>query len=553
VQLCCTGLVISAYIGIGSASGTFVGTTATGNSFGAASVGAGGQPTATVVGRDVSLSWAAAANADSYAVARSNQASQSLSTTLHGTCASAVAATSCSDTGLPLNGSSASGWTYAVTPSRGSWTGATSPSSATASVPAPTLSTSASSFTTSGGSATATIARFFDDEAVSYCVDQSVTPCGGNELATSTVPHSGGGQSTALAIPAGLSVGAHTIYAVGSNGSLPSAAVTVAAGPSTALSFDVQPGSSYQTASSIAVTVAAVDAYGNVATADSSTVVTLAIHTNPGGGTLTCSNAGGATVTVSSGRADFTCSINQAGSGYTLQATSGSLTSATSSSFDVTSPTLGYSAVGASSTRTSSGSMNVSFPSGTNQNDLVLLVEVNAANQAITTPTGWTLLADQQTSSPSQFRFTVWWKLAASAESTVSLSVHTNASGANAWVVRYTRPAGYPPNPSAAAVAVREGLGSASSSLTPSPDLTTSQADATVISIVAVRSGNTLSLGTPASFAVEANPTQTATGQAVALGIADRLVASSGTSVTSPTWSQSGTAAQWAWATVAFA
>jgi hypothetical protein len=79
--------------------------------------------------------------------------------------------------------------------------------------------------------------------------------------------------------------------------------------------------------------VAVEDAGGNIVSSDSSNV-TLAIGTNPGGGTLTCTSnplAGVGGVAAFSG-----CTIDKAGNGYTLIATDGSLTSATSSSFNIT-------------------------------------------------------------------------------------------------------------------------------------------------------------------------------------------------------------------------
>jgi hypothetical protein len=208
---------------------------------------------------------------------------------------------------------------------------------------------------------------------------------------------------------------------------------------------------------------------------------------------------------------------------------------------------LAYSATGAPVSRTSSGAMTVNYPAGTSPNDLMLLVEINNANQNITTPSGWTLLADQATNSPSQFRMTIWWKLAA-AESSVALTVNANASGATAWAIRYARPGGYPPNPATATATVRQGLSGASSTMTPGTNLTTNQPEARVLSIVAIRGANTLTLNTAQGFSLE-NAT---TGTSRALGVADLYVATSGTTPASPTWSQSGTAAQWAWATVAF-
>ena len=83
-----------------------------------------------------------------------------------------------------------------------------------------------------------------------------------------------------------------------------------------------------------AVKVAVEDANGNVETSDNATKVSLAIATNPGGGTL----SGGAAVTVASGIATFPgLSIDKVGTGYTLTASSTpSYTAATSAAFNIT-------------------------------------------------------------------------------------------------------------------------------------------------------------------------------------------------------------------------
>jgi hypothetical protein len=81
-----------------------------------------------------------------------------------------------------------------------------------------------------------------------------------------------------------------------------------------------------------AVTVAIVDQFGNVLSYDNTDTVTVAIGTNPSGGTL----SGTLTVTVNGGVATFgDLSIDKAGSGYTLVASSSGLTGATSNSFAV--------------------------------------------------------------------------------------------------------------------------------------------------------------------------------------------------------------------------
>jgi len=85
------------------------------------------------------------------------------------------------------------------------------------------------------------------------------------------------------------------------------------------------------------VRVAVEDANGNIETTDNATQVSLAIGTNPAGGTL----SGGSAVTVASGVATFPgLSINTAGNGYTLTAASTpSYTGATSAAFNITSTT----------------------------------------------------------------------------------------------------------------------------------------------------------------------------------------------------------------------
>ena len=110
---------------------------------------------------------------------------------------------------------------------------------------------------------------------------------------------------------------------------------TASTGPPTKLAF-VQGPSNVAAGAAItpAVTVAVEDANGNVETTDNATTVSLAIGTNPAGGTLT----GGSAVTVAKGIATFSgLSINTAGTGYTLTASSTpSRTAATSAAFNVT-------------------------------------------------------------------------------------------------------------------------------------------------------------------------------------------------------------------------
>jgi hypothetical protein len=111
-----------------------------------------------------------------------------------------------------------------------------------------------------------------------------------------------------------------------------SGTITITAGAAARLAFAVQPTTaSAGAAISPAVTVRIEDASGNLTTSTAS--VTLAIAANPSSGTL----SGTATRAAVGGVATFSgLAIDNAGTGYTLGATSGALTAATSSAFDIT-------------------------------------------------------------------------------------------------------------------------------------------------------------------------------------------------------------------------
>jgi len=304
----------------------------------AGSVGAGQLPSATVSGRDVTVSWSGATNATSYTVARSNVAPQSLSTSVGGTCTGSVSSTTCTDVGTPENGSVATHWTYADTPGLFSWVGTTSAASAQVDVPAPSLALTATSFTTAGGTTSATVASFFDNESVTYCLDASSSCSPGSILGTATVPSTGGTVTTpGVAIPAGVSLGAHTVYSIGSLGSIGSVPITVSVGTATHLAFTAQPSAVVAGVTmSPAVTVSVEDAFNNVVTTDNTTKVTLSMAS--GGGALN----GGAQTTVINGVSTFPALATTTAGVHTISAadTTGAggghpYTSAVSSSFTV--------------------------------------------------------------------------------------------------------------------------------------------------------------------------------------------------------------------------
>ncbi len=129
----------------------------------------------------------------------------------------------------------------------------------------------------------------------------------------------------------GLTLGPAAITAT-SEGKSGSATVNVVPGPAAALVFTRQP-SLVTAGATIApgVEVTARDAQGNTATAFSG-VVTAAIAANPGGAAL----GGTPVATAVNGVVAFPdLHIDKSGTGYTLSATTGSITSAASIAFDV--------------------------------------------------------------------------------------------------------------------------------------------------------------------------------------------------------------------------
>ncbi|MFZ2514888.1 MAG: hypothetical protein WAW82_04405, partial [Candidatus Lutibacillus vidarii] len=115
-----------------------------------------------------------------------------------------------------------------------------------------------------------------------------------------------------------------------------SAAFDINAGPAAALRFDTQPGNGQaDQALGVQPEVAVVDAMGNrVSTSTAPVTLSITSGTGTGAAQLSCTHN---PVPASSGLASFAgCAIDKTGSGYTLTATSPTLTSATSGTVDVT-------------------------------------------------------------------------------------------------------------------------------------------------------------------------------------------------------------------------
>ena len=158
-------------------------------------------------------------------------------------------------------------------------------------------------------------------------------PGGGTLSGTTTVP-AVSGIATFTALRINKSGTGYTLVASGT-GLTPgtSAAFNITAGGATQVKFAQQPSNATAGASiSPAVTITAQDANGNVVSSFTGNVV-IALAANPGGGTL----SGTLTRAAVAGVATFSdLSIDKAAAGYTLVASSGTLTKDTSTAVTIT-------------------------------------------------------------------------------------------------------------------------------------------------------------------------------------------------------------------------
>jgi hypothetical protein len=210
------GIAQAAWNALGSGSGSSK----------AVSAPQGSAPSGSVNGRDVTVSWPTARFPDNTPVAgytvQRFDASTGTSQTILASCTGTIAALTCTEFGIAPGS-----WKFAVTPVQGLWFGAQSAKSSAVTVGSPSLTLSTTTMnalpTTTGGS----VANFLDGESATFRLDN---PTSGTVLAGSTTPSPlpiGGSATVSVTIPAGTSLGAHTVYAVGSLGSTASAGITV--------------------------------------------------------------------------------------------------------------------------------------------------------------------------------------------------------------------------------------------------------------------------------------------------------------------------------------
>ena len=157
---------------------------------------------------------------------------------------------------------------------------------------------------------------------------------GGAKLGGTLTAAAVGGEATFSTISIDKAGSGYTLIAsVSGLTSATSSSFNITAGAATQLVFSVQPSSAEVNAAiSPAIKVQVKDANGNLVTT-STDAITLAMGINPGGAKL----SGTLTAAAVGGEATFNnVSIDKMGTGFTLTAASGSLSSVTSSAFNVT-------------------------------------------------------------------------------------------------------------------------------------------------------------------------------------------------------------------------
>ena len=211
-------------------------------------------------------------------------------------------------------------------------------------------------------------------------ITQPVGPTNASGIATGTLWSTVPGAKTVSATANGVAI-------------TQTASVTVTPGAPAALAFLTQP-SNVLAGSTIspAVQVGIRDALGNLVTG-ATNAVTVAMGTNPGGGTL----SGTLSMAALNGVATFSSlSINNVGTGYTLTAAATGLTGATSSGFNVTgvppSPSLSTVAAAPSSITAGSGSATVTVTArdagGAPISGATVVISATGVGNTVTQPAG---------------------------------------------------------------------------------------------------------------------------------------------------------------------
>ena len=195
--------------------------------------------------------------------------------------------------------------------------------------------------------------------------------------------------------------------------------------------------------------------------------------------------------------------------------------------------------------------VSVPYPASAEIGDLLVLIAICSVNKAPALPTGWTQAVSRGISGSSSLYLLVAWRVA-DGSTAVSLDPRSNGSGTSAQILNYGRFQGNGANPVVATSSTVSGSAPATATVTPSPDVVTNASNATVISIVALSAANSPTLTAPQSFTQRLSMNLFPGSGALGLGVADATVLTTGAAIASPSWTQSGIAKEWIFATLAF-
>ena len=217
-------VILVACVGPGAASAAWSGIgTATGQAQ-AANMPGGAAPTVSATGQSVTVSWTAGSllgqSLNGYTVKR--YSAGGVAQTVGAGCSGTITVLTCTESSVP-----AGAWTYTVTPLLYSWLGSESPASSAVTIQAPALSiTSATTVTSLPATVSASLTGYTAGQTVSFKLDSATGTALTATLTPTSTPASGAATAT-ITLPAGTAQGAHTIYAVGSQGDTASAGLTV--------------------------------------------------------------------------------------------------------------------------------------------------------------------------------------------------------------------------------------------------------------------------------------------------------------------------------------
>lgn len=221
-----------------------------------------------------------------------------------------------------------------------------------------------------------------------------------------------------------------------------------------------------------------------------------------------------------------------------------------SPSIQVTAPRLSYVSSGPDVSSTGAA-VSVPYPTDVRHGDLLLFVAICGTNKAPASPAGWTTLVSRGVGGSSNaYLFVAWHVANGSPEPT--FDPRSNGSGASARIINYGKFQMALADPVVATSTSASGSGPAAATFTPTQDVVTTQAEAVVISIVALSAANSPTLANTRGFTQRISADLYPGSGTLSLGVADARVSTAGSTSASPTWSQSGTPKDWLYATIAF-